>query len=309
MPELPEVEVVAGGLAGLVGQRLLRAKVGRKPLARGNLRYEREDGGLASLFDRSLLAVGRRGKYIVLQFSSGMACLVHLGMTGSLILTPSSPNAVARDDSDIKFSVPKNHLHIQLDFTDYRLLYYDPRRFGGWELVEGQVLQHPWLSKLGVEPLSAAQLHEISPAVVHYDTEQLSAEYLLSASKRRPKLTMKQMLMDNAIVTGIGNIYATEILFAAGFHPAQSAAALTLQDWQRIVELIREFLLRSIACGGCSIRDYRHSDGSSGHFQDKLAVYGRFNYPCPKCRTRLERMVIDGRSCVYCPLCQAMRTG
>ena len=294
MPELPEVEVVAGGLTSLLGQRLSGAEISGCTL-RGNLRYDRPDGGFGELIGDELVAIGRRGRYLVLQFVSGRACLVHLGMTGSLFIS-----ALESESPMCK------HVHVRLRFVESSLLYSDPRRFGGWVLLDGPVLQHEWLIDLGLEPLTVEQLASVYPLVTHYRTLPLSAEYLFWWGKRRPSTVIKRLLMDNHVLTGVGNIYATEVLFAAGLHPAQRIGCLTVNDWQRVVELTQRFLLRAVVSGGSSIRDYRHSDGGVGHFQEQLLVYGRFGQSCPSCDTTLEKIIIDGRSSTYCPRCQPL---
>ena len=295
MPELPEVEVVADGLTSLLGQCVLSVAISGKTL-RGNLYYDQSNGGLTEIVGQQLVEVGRRGRYLVLRFSAGKVCLVHLGMTGSFLIVP-----VAQDVSYLK------HIHIRINFTNYQLLYCDPRRFGGWALAHDPVIKHSWLARLGVEPLSVEQLIKIHPKVTHYATDPLCAEYLMAFGQRKPQMFLKRLLMDNSILTGVGNIYATEILFAAGWHPEQPIGTLTLKDWQRMVFLIQDFLLQGIKYGGCSIRDYMHSDGGVGHFQDQLLVYGRFKQDCPKCHTPLAKVIIDGRSSVYCSQCQPMR--
>lgn len=298
MPELPEVEVIAGELTQLIGGVLLDALVSGKRL-RGNLAFERTDGGMEVLKEQVLRAIGRRGRYLILEFSSSLACLVHLGMSGRLALHKATST---------KNTPLTKHEHIRLVFSNGVLSYFDPRRFGAWELVYNHnqdAIAHPWLQALGAEPVAAAQFDALSPKVRHFEVP-LDPNRLLHFSQKHPKLTLKECLMDNRLVTGIGNIYANELLFKAAWHPKQLARYLTLNDWQRLATLIGPLMLQAVHRGGSTIRDYRHSDGNSGGYQKLFKVYGRAGQKCYNCSTILQNTVIKGRSSVYCPVCQQL---
>ncbi len=321
MPELPEVENVAQGLAAqLIGQRLLSLQSNGVRL-RGNLCTLLNElataGGQAvnsdvqQILGQPLRAVGRRGRYIILQFAMVQALIIHLGMTGRCLILPQQADATINQARAAQLLGSTRNIHLQLSFERSVLWYDDARRFGAWELAQGEVLQHPWLARLGVEPLSARQLAALSPIVQHYATAHLTARRLQQAAQPRYAMRhgppLKQFLMDNAVITGVGNIYATELLFAAGINPLQPADTLALAQWRTIVTKLRQLLVQAIRAGGSSVREYRHSDGSSGQFQKQLLLYGRpVGSPCPRCAIALERVIIAGRNSLYCPACQPL---
>lgn len=276
MPELPEVEVTRLGIApGLEGQRLCRAIL-RTP----SLRYPLP-GNLETLIgDRPLLAVRRRGKYLLLDFGVGQV-LLHLGMSGSLRLVPARQAAEKHDHVDLVFRVEGKETALRLR---------DPRRFGALLWLPGDVTtagHHPLLAVLGIEPLS----DDFTPRWLFDQTRGLTA-------------AIKTTLMDGHRLVGVGNIYAAESLFRAGIDPRTAAGRISLKRYERLVPAIRATLTEAIAAGGSSLRDFIHSDGSSGYFQLQSAVYGREGEACRSCGTVI-RMIRQGqRATFYCPRCQ-----
>jgi len=269
MPELPEVETLRRGLAQtLVGRRISAVMVHerrlRRPLARSFAR---------SLVGRRIDAVGRRAKYLLVELDDGATWLVHFGMSGTLVVVPSS--------------TPRRlHTHVVVTLDDGRVLHFhDPRRFGLMRV--GRAADLAELAGLGVEPLEPA----------------FSASYLHAAA-RRQRRTVKSMLMDQRFVVGIGNIYASEILFAAGVRPTRHTARLSRADAERIVVATSAVLAEALAARGSSISDYRDERGEPGDFQNRFRVYERAGAPCIRCGTAIRRKVIVGRSAFYCPRCQ-----
>ena len=228
---------------------------------------------------RTICGIRRRGKFIVVHLSDGGTLLLHLGMTGAIRLCPAGTPSGPHD----------RVLWRLADGTSLRFV--DPRRFGVVEAgapIPGQ-RDPAALPELGPEPLSAA----------------FSAAYLyrLSRGRKRP---IKNLLMDQAMVAGIGNIYASEALFRAGIRPRRQSRRLTRAEAARLVDAVRDVLREAIACGGTTIRDFQGLDGREGSFAVRLAVYGRTGEPCPRCAagSAIVRSVLAGRSTYFCRACQ-----
>jgi formamidopyrimidine-DNA glycosylase len=273
MPELPEVEVTRRGIAPALTGRRITDVITRTPA----LRYPLPRNLHGTLCGHRLAAVSRRGKYLLLGFDHGHL-LMHLGMSGSLRLVPASLRAAKHDHVDLLFSIKDGPIALRLR---------DPRRFGAILWLPGDRLTHPLLADLGVEPLS----------------EQFSAEWLrqelagLSAA-------IKPVLMDGHRVVGIGNIYASESLFHAGIDPRTAAGRISLKRLERLVQAIKTTLAAAIDAGGSSLRDFIHSDGSSGYFQQQYFVYGREGEPCRVCGRRIRQLRQGQRATFYCACCQ-----
>jgi formamidopyrimidine-DNA glycosylase len=271
MPELPEVEVIRRGLAPRVQDRRILALSGGEK----RLRRESPPEDLAHwLPHRKILRLARRGKYLVFHLEGGATLLLHLGMTGRLLLlpTPSPP-------------LPHVHLTLQLE-GGLELLFQDVRRFGQALVFPPGVELAP-LAQVGREPFS----------------RQVTPEWLAREAQGRSR-ALKNFLMDGRILAGIGNIYASEILFAARLHPALPVGRLSLKDWTRVLKETRRTLKAAIAKGGTTVSDYLNSRGETGLFQLELLVYGREGEPCRRCRGLVARMAQGGRSTFYCPKCQ-----
>lgn len=273
MPELPEVEVIRQGLlAHVVGRQIVAiacsAKKLRFPIPQQELGRWLKGGRIR--------AINRRGKYFIFLLESGAAMIVHLGMTGKLGIFPAT-------------APPALHDHVVFRLEDaMQLRYNDARRFGFIRvLTPDQYRDNDPFKDMGCEPLE----------------QGFSGRYLkeMAGSRLQP---VKNFLMDNRIVAGIGNIYANEILFHAGIHPATPIGSLTLSRWDAVAEKTREVLLRAIACGGSTISDFVNSSGQKGYFQLELMVYGRAGEGCRRCAATIGRQVIGGRSTFFCPHCQ-----
>jgi formamidopyrimidine-DNA glycosylase len=272
MPELPEVEVIRRGLAPrLRGRRFLTVTASGKAL--------RRQSPLAMLQTwlpgKRLLRLQRRGKYLLFVFEGGVTLLIHLGMTGRLLLGDQAKHA----------GLP--HVHLKFALEDgSELILQDVRRFG-------QALVFPpgarlWpLDRAGREPFCGT----VTPAWL---AEQ-------AQGRARP---LKNFLMDGRILAGIGNIYASEIMFAAGLHPETPAGRLSPADWERVVRETRRILKQAIRRGGTTVNDYLNSRGETGLFQLELMVYGRGDEPCRRCGATIQRLVQAGRSTFFCPVCQ-----
>jgi formamidopyrimidine-DNA glycosylase len=278
MPELPEVETVMRGLR----QRLEGRVIVRATAHRPDLRWPLPENLQHRLTGARITGFRRRGKYILMRLAGGSTMLLHLGMSGRIVLTPLRPN------------MPTPHEHLVLETDEgWRLGFVDPRRFGSVDLVPTpEEEKHRLLAGLGPEPLGPA----FTPAV-------LSAAL---AGKRTP---IKAALLDQKVVAGLGNIYVCEALFRARLSPLRSAHTVPGTRAGRLVPAIKETLHEAIAAGGSSLRDYIQPDGELGYFQHAWKVYGSEGEPCERCPGRpacsgIRRVTQSGRSTFYCPRTQ-----
>lgn len=280
MPELPEVETVRRGLAPVMeGQRIARAEV-----RRAGLRWPFPPDMAARLTGARVRALGRRSKYILADLDTGETLLIHLGMTGRMLIS-----GTALGKFHHHHPAPEKHDHVVMDIeSGARITFNDARRFGAMDLFPTGGA-HPLLAKLGPEPLGNG-FHE---------------DYLVAALKGR-NTPIKSALLDQRIVAGLGNIYVCEALYRAGIHPVRRARAVSARRVAGLVPIIRTVLDDAIAAGGSSLRDYRQADGELGYFQHTFRVYGREGEPCPTegCSGDIRRIVQAGRSSFYCPRCQ-----
>jgi len=271
MPELPEVEVIRRGLAPLlVGRRFLAVKLGPKRLRQQSSPRELRRW----LQGRRLDNLRRRGKYLRFNLEGGVTLLIHLGMTGRLLVGPPAAPPL-----------PHVHLVFQLE-GGLDLFFQDTRRFG-------QVLVYP----PGVEPAPLAQVG------AEPFSRKVTPAWLLEQARGRSR-PVKNFLLDARVLAGIGNIYACEILMAAGLHPATPVGRLTREDWDRVLTETRRILKHAIKKGGTTVANYLNSKGETGLFQLKLLVYGRAGQPCHRCGAPILRLVQAGRSTFFCPVCQ-----
>jgi formamidopyrimidine-DNA glycosylase len=269
MPELPEVETIARGLAPELEGRTVVGAVVRET----RLRTPLAGDFAARIVGRRLGRMGRTGKYLVTPLDDGRAWVVHLGMTGRLSLGGAR-------------RPPRVHDHVELRLDDGRTLAYnDPRRFGRLDVLDPAALAA--VVGPGVDALDAA----------------LTGAWLFARSRRR-RTSVKALLMDQRAIAGLGNIYTSELLFRAGLRPRRRAARLSRDDCARIVGAMRAVLDEAIARGGSSISDYRDGFDRAGSFQDEHAVYDRAGAACRRCATAIRAVVIVGRSSFYCPACQ-----
>jgi len=277
MPELPEVETVARGLArSIVGEKIVGVSCSRARIfISGTERIER------FLTGQVITGVNRRAKYLVLEMSR-YKLVIHLGMSGGLFAV-CSPGI---EDSTVLGNDP--HVHLKISFASGGFLFLrDPRMFGRVILFEGEGELARFFERLGIEPLSA-------------DFNYESFRRILQGRKGM----IKPFLMDQSQICGLGNIYADEALFLSGIHPETRIPALTQEKLRKLCRSIPEVLKLGIKYGGTSFRDYRNAQGGLGSFQEKLKVYGRNGLECRKCRSILEKIQVGGRSSHYCPACQ-----
>lgn len=275
MPELPEVETVCRGLeAALSGRKILRLTQ-----RRADLRFPLPERFAEQVEGRRLLSVSRRAKYLVFTLAGGLSMLAHLGMSGQMLVSEKPP------------AKPQKHDHLLFAFDGgMHLTYRDPRRFGLFDLVEtAHIASHHLLAHLGPEPLE----------------KSFNIKYLSDMLQRRTG-AIKPVLMDQKLVVGVGNIYASEALFLAGIHP-ETPAHDAVPHAAALVKAIRQVLKAAIASGGSTLRDYVRSSGDAGYFQHDFSVYDRAEKPCKRCQEPIQHMVQAGRSTYCCPRCQPSR--
>ncbi len=271
MPELPEVETTRRGIRAAVVGRTVRAFDLREP----RLRWPVAPTIPGEVVGQRVLDVGRRAKYLLIRLERG-TLIAHLGMSGSLrVMAAGSPRLV------------HDHYDLVLD-SGQCLRYNDPRRFGSLHWCPGDPREHALLASLGPEPLEQA----------------FDATYL-GARARGRRAAVKLFLMDQRVVVGVGNIYASEALFRAGVRPRRAAGRLTRAEWRRVVDAIRDVLAEAIRQGGTTLRDYVGADGTPGYFRQELYVYERAGEPCRRCATPIRHLVQGQRSTYFCPRCQA----
>ena len=282
MPELPEVETVRRGLApAMEGRRVLAAE-----LRRPDLRWPFPERMAERLTGQQVLQLRRRSKYILADLSSGESLLIHLGMSGRMLVSGAMPGVFHHDHP-----APAKHDHVVLDMEGgARITFNDARRFGAMDLMPTEAAAGHWLLRdLGPEPFG----------------NNFSEDYLVARLKGRA-MPVKAALLDQRIVAGLGNIYVCEVLHRAGIDPRRAAGRIAAARVAALVPLIRQVLAEAIEAGGSSLRDYRQAGGELGYFQHAFRVYDREGAPCstPGCTGTVARVVQSGRSSFFCPTCQ-----
>ncbi len=270
MPELPEVETTRRGITPHVTDRTILECV----LRTAKLRWPLDRALCHQLPGQKIHRVERRAKYLLLFCDHG-TLILHLGMSGSLRIVEAG-------------STEQKHDHVDLIFTDGQSLRLtDPRKFGAFIYTDSDPFRHPLLWNLGPEPLS----------------DSFSGHYLWTVAQGR-KLTVKQFIMDQKRVVGVGNIYASEALFCAGIRPDRAAGRVGLNRYEKLADAIKEILHQAIDAGGTTISDFNQADGKPGYFTQQLQVYGRGGGACPICGQPIHNQRLGQRSTFFCPTCQ-----
>jgi len=268
MPELPEVEVSRQGVSVHLTGQVITDLIVRTP----KLRWDIPTQELSTLVGETINAVTRRAKYLIIETPNG-DIILHLGMSGSLrVIDKNTPL--------------KKHDHVDITIGEKVLRLNDPRRFGA-VLFAAKGKQHKLFDKLGPEPL----------------TEAFNAKHLQEKCAKR-RAVIKQVIMDNPVIVGVGNIYANEALFLTGIHPQTPANELTKKQVAQLVITIKEVLAAAIKQGSTTLKDFSQTDGKPGYFAQSLFVYGRGGEECLRCKNILQEVKIGQRASVYCPNCQ-----
>lgn len=271
MPELPEVETVARGLR----KKAIGHTIETLVLHRAGLRFAFPIHMPLAVAGQKITRITRRSKYILMHLKNGGAILIHLGMSGRLFF----------HEGDY---TPAKHDHVQFYLDNGTcLIFNDARRFGVMDYLEPKQKTHKLLDNIGIDPFD----------------ETLTPAWLFEKFRKR-NTPLKNLLMDQKIIAGLGNIYVCEALFDSKLWPERLGASVTLAEMKKLVPAIHKVLDAAITAGGSSLRDYVQVDGEMGFFQDKFKVYGRTGQPCPRCKTPILRLIQQGRSSFACPSCQ-----
>ena len=286
MPELPEVEIVRQSL-----DKKIRGQIIKKVIVKNrNLRFKVPRNFESNLKNQKIERVDRFSKYLILYISNKTICIVHLGMSGTIhIIENKNKNLITNTSFYHSLILPKKHNHIEIIFENFKIIYNDPRRFGFFEIIKNRQSLKKKFYKLGPEPLSS----------------KFSTIYIYSFLNGKQK-NIKNFLLDQNFVSGIGNIYASEILYLCKIKPEKMAKYLSKKDCQKISINSKKVLLRAIRKGGSSIKNFKNTSGKRGSFQNEFKVYQREGSNCKrkKCNGIIYRKTISNRSSFFCNLCQ-----
>jgi len=285
MPELPEVEVVRRSL----NKKIKQKKVKKVIVRNRNLRVKIPSNFKSYLENQEITKVERFSKYIILSLSNHSYCLIHLGMSGTIhIINNDSINRVTNSSFYSSPNLPKKHNHVELIFDSCKVVYNDPRRFGFFQIIDNYISLKKRFEHLGPEPFQS----------------EFNLKYVLSFFKKKQK-NIKNYLIDQIFVSGIGNIYANEILFLSKINPNKKVYLLSKKDCKKIIINSKKVLSLAIKKGGSSIRDFEIS-GKKGNFQKNFKVYERKGLNCKRynCLGKIEKKTISNRSTFFCNRCQ-----
>lgn len=283
MPELPEVETIRLGLQKeLIGHKIQAADVRVAKLF---------DGDSQKIVGQKVLEIERRAKILIWRLEN-CYLLIHLKMTGQLIFVPKKSEEWfigGHPDKVYTADLPHKHTHVIIEFDNGTLYFNDLRKFGWIRLLDTVDQVKPHIANLGPE----------------YDWPEFTSAYFQQKLASRAKSTIKQALLDQTILAGLGNIYADETLFCAKVHPRRTISSLSAKEMELIYKCIPKILKSSLEHGGTSSQSYRKHDGTKGTFLEIANVYKREGQPCKVCKTPIERIKITGRSSHFCPKCQS----
>ena len=286
MPELPEVEIVRQSL-----NKKINGKIIKKVIVKNrNLRFKVPLNFTSVLENKRVIKVDRFSKYLIIFLSNNHVCLIHLGMSGTIHLVyKKNKNLITNTSFYHSPTLPKKHNHIEIFFDDLKFVYNDPRRFGYFEIIKNSKLLKIKINKFGPEPFST----------------KFNFEYLYSFLKNKEK-NIKNFLLDQKFVSGIGNIYASEILHLSKINPDKKGKNLTKKELKKILINSKKILSKAIHKGGSSIKDFRNISGSKGEYQNNFKVYQRAGLKCKRssCKGIIKKKNISNRSTFFCNFCQ-----
>ena len=286
MPELPEVEIVRQSL----DKNIKHKKVKKIIIRNRNLRFKIPCNFKNFLINQKVIKVDRFSKYLIFSLSNKKYCLLHLGMSGTVHIKYNNKKNLLTNTSFYSSPIlPLKHNHVEIIFIDLKVIYNDPRRFGFFQVLDNIDLLKKRFSKLGPEPFSSS----------------FNLDYLISFLKGKNK-NIKNFLLDQNFVSGIGNIYASEILFLSKINPNKKAFLLKKKDLKNIITYSRKVLLNANKKGGSSVRDFKNTFGKKGSFQKEFNVYEREGQNCKKtkCNGIIKKKIISSRSSFFCNFCQ-----
>ena len=286
MPELPEVEIVRQSLDKKIKQKKVKKVIVRNR----NLRFKLPYDFSLYLQNKKITKVGRFSKYLIIFISDGSYCLIHLGMSGTIhIVSKKKINKFTNTSFYNSPYLPKKHNHIEIIFDDFKVIYNDPRRFGFFQIIKNNFELNKRFNHLGPEPFS----------------KTFNLTYVLNFFKGRNK-DIKSFLLDQKFISGIGNIYASEILFFSRINPFKKASLLNKKECKNFISNSKKILLKAISKGGSSIRNFQDISGSKGGFQNEFKVYQQEGKRCKNlgCSDLIKKKIISNRSTFFCDSCQ-----
>ena len=286
MPELPEVEIVRQSLDKKIKQKKVKKVIVRNR----NLRFKLPYDFSLYLQNKKIIKVGRFSKYLIIFVSDGSYCLIHLGMSGTIhIVSKKKINKFTNTSFYNSPYLPKKHNHIEIIFDNFKVVYNDPRRFGFFQIIKNNFELNKRFNHLGPEPFS----------------KTFNLTYVLNFFKGRNK-DIKSFLLDQKFISGIGNIYASEILFFSKINPFKKASLLNKKECKNIISNSKKILLKAISKGGSSIRNFQDISGSKGAFQNEFKVYQQEGKRCKNlgCSDLIKKKTISNRSTFFCDSCQ-----
>ena len=286
MPELPEVEIVRQSL-----EKKIKGKVIQKVLLRNrNLRFKIQSKFKRHLNKKKIIKVDRFSKYLIITFDDMKGFIIHLGMSGTIHLCDiNKKNTFTNSSFYNSPELPKKHNHVEIQFKSIKFIYNDPRRFGYFLTFDNKVELNKKFDHFGPEPFS----------------KSFNLKYIVKYLNNKEK-NIKNFLLDQKFVSGIGNIYASEILFFSKINPSRKAKSLAKSECKQILSYSKLVLKNAIKKGGSSIQNFQNIDGKIGTFQKNFRVYQREKLQClkPKCRGNIKKKIISNRSSFFCNYCQ-----
>ncbi len=286
MPELPEVEIVRQSLHKKIKKKSIKKVIIRNR----NLRFKIPSDFESFLEDKKIIRVNRFSKYLIIHFQDKNYCIIHLGMSGTIhILDKKKPLKFTNASFYHAPFLPKKHNHAEFIFDNLKVIYNDPRRFGFFEIIKNHQDLVKRFKSMGPEPFS----------------EKFNLNYVINYLKKKNK-DIKSFLLDQRFVSGIGNIYASEILFACKINPFKKAKRLNKNECLNIILNSKKILQQAINKGGSSIRDFKDISGNKGTFQKEFRVYQQDGTDCkrPKCKGIIKKKITSNRSTFFCNFCQ-----
>jgi len=286
MPELPEVEIVRQSL----NKKIKQKKVKKVIIRNRNLRFKIPYNFSSYFQNKKIIKVGRFSKYLIIYLPKENYCLIHLGMSGTIHVVN---NKLVNKSTNTSFYnspfLPKKHNHVELIFENFKIVYNDPRRFGFFQLIKNNLDLNKRFNHLGPEPFD----------------KSFNLTYVYNFFKGKNK-DVKKFLLDQKFVSGIGNIYASEILFLSKINPFKKVKLLSKKECQKIINSSRKILLKAISKGGSSIRDFKDTSGLKGGFQNEFNVYHQEGEWCKNlgCSNVIKKKIISNRSTFFCDSCQ-----
>ena len=286
MPELPEVEIVRQSLDKKIKQKKVKKVIVRNQ----NLRFKIPPDFTRFWNNQKIINVKRFSKYIIFCFSNKSYCLMHLGMSGTIhIINDNKKNSITNTSFYSSPILPKKHSHIEIIFEKFKIIYNDPRRFGFFQIIKNLDQLKKRFAHLGPEPFHT----------------KFNSKYILSFFNKKKK-NIKNFLLDQNFVSGIGNIYANEILFLSKINPNKEVHLIKEKDCKKIIRNSKKILFEAIKKGGSSIRDFKNTSGKMGNFQKDFNVYDRKGLSCKRlgCKGIIQKKIISNRSSFFCNFCQ-----